>query len=357
VGKLASLVQIIKGWLGGKGVIASKVAFAPQAKSITERLLQESYLPTQRPQKDELPPVISTKTLTPAVASKLAALLPKKCQGYDAVEYRLTRADGQIRASHIPHPLAYSNLVLCIEKHWGNFPDILNNRRSYIRPRFHADGRLIIMKYESWLTKTLKSLGWKLRARYVAQVDISNFFPSIYTHSFGWAIAGMQAAKKSGGKQWYDEVDRALRLTKRNETNGVLIGPATSNIITEAILYNIDEKLTEKGYLFYRHIDDYKCYCSTREDADSFISDISRFLSYYKLSINSKKSQIVTLPASNVDPWVAGLRVCGSLRESLVKVPGQGRFQRFSTAQLRLRCSIISQAHIDMRHRYLHLSR
>ena len=250
----------------------------------------------------------------------------KSSSGFDAVEYRLTRADGQIRASHIPHPLAYANLVLKIETHWEKFPDIFNNYHSYIRPRLHPDGRLIIMKYDSWLTKTLKSLKWRLNSKYIAQVDIANFFPSIYTHSFGWAIDDIQSAKKSGGKKWYDEVDRAFRLTKRNETNGVLVGPATSNIATEVILGKIDEKLSKRSYRFYRHIDDYKCYCKSREEAEAFIADITRFLSYYKLSINNKKSKIVSLPNPATEPWVSELRMAA---RTLGKRPTSGQVSFF----------------------------
>lgn len=298
----------------------------PKATTITARFLQESYFPTQRPAGDELPPILHSKSFTPAVARKISPLMPKKSMGFDAVEYRLTRGDGQIRASHIPHPLAYANLVLTIEKHWNKFPDIFNNFRSYIRPRLHPDGRLIVMKYDSWLTKTLKALGWRLTSRYIAHVDITNFFPSIYTHSFGWAIDGIQVAKKSGGKAWYDDVDKALRLTKRNETNGVLVGPATSNFATEVILGNIDDKLSARGYRFFRHVDDYKCFCSSREEADRFIADMTRLLSYYKLAIKNRKSGVISLPAPDVEPWIAELRI---LARHLGKRPSSGQISFF----------------------------
>ncbi|MEQ8309816.1 MAG: antiviral reverse transcriptase Drt4 [Sphingopyxis sp.] len=294
------------------------VGNTPNPYTVAERLLQKSYFPSQRPNADEIPPVFASTTFTLDVARKIAPLLPKKNSGFDAVEYFLTRSDGQLRASHIPHPLAYACLVLSLEKNWANIPDIFNNKNSYIRPRFHKDGRLIVMKYDSWLTKTLKSLQWRGSARYIATADISNFFPSIYTHSIGWAVDSVKNAKNSKGTAWYDDLDRNLRLTKRNETNGVLIGPATSNIITEIILWKVDEKLRSRNFKFYRHVDDYKCYCDTLEEAESFIASISRFLGTYKLYLNTRKSGIASLPFANDEPWVIDLRsISNSLSQEL----------------------------------------
>lgn len=295
-------------------------------KTLSERLLQRSYFPNQRPAEDELPPIFSSLSFTRPLGVQLARLVPKRSNGFDAVEYRLTRSDGQIRASHIPHPAAYAHLIVVLEKHWAKLPDIFNNHESYIRPRNHPDGRVVIMKYDSWLTKTLKSLKWQSNSKYIAVADISNFFPSVYTHSLGWAIDGIQNAKTSKGQAWYDELDRAFRLTKRNETNGVLIGPATSNIATEIILGKVDEKLRKKNYRFYRHIDDYRCYCLTKEEAESFHSDLTRFIGYFKLYLNTKKSKILKLPATTDDPWVMEVR---SQARGLGKRPKSGQISLF----------------------------
>ena len=283
--------------------------FRPPKDEVVRRLLQSSYFPNQRPSRDELPPVFRTSQISVKVARKLEAKIPKGKYGFDAIEYKLTRADGQIRASHIPHPAAYSALVLAIDRYWEKLPDIFNNQASFIKPRLHRDGRLIVMKYESWLTKTLRSLQWKMTARYVVHADITNFFSSIYTHSLGWAVAGIQEAKSSNGSRWYDKLDKAFRFTKRNETNGVLVGPATSNIAAELVLFSIDKKLSESGYRFYRHIDDYKCYCDTQEKAEQFIADLTRYLSDFKLTLNAGKTKIQALPLPDAEPWVDELRV------------------------------------------------
>jgi hypothetical protein len=278
-------------------------------KSVADRLLQRSYFPNQRTQSDELPPIFDSNSFTYTVAKKFAGLgETKPKEGHDAVEVKLTRADGQTRITHIPHPAAYANLVLTLEKHWGEIPDIAGNPHSYIKPRMHKDGRLIIMNYTSWLVKTLGGLKFKLSQGYVVHADISSFFPSIYTHAIAWGLVGIANAKKSNKKQWFDEIDAAFQSARRKETNGVAIGPATSNIAAEILLINVDEALHKKGYRFFRYIDDYTCYTKTREEAESFIHDLSQQLSKYKLTLNMKKTEIRPLPEPEKASWILELQ-------------------------------------------------
>ena len=179
-----SSVKNILSWIATLFKSKSTAAALPiSPKTLSERLLQRSYFPNQRPAEDELPPIFSSLSFTTPLGIQVAKLVPEKSSGFDAVEYRLTRSDGQIRASHIPHPAAYAHLIVVLEKHWAKIPDIFNNHESYIRPRNHPDGRVVIMKYDSWLTKTLKSLKWQSSSKYIAVADISNFFPKCL-HSF-----------------------------------------------------------------------------------------------------------------------------------------------------------------------------
>ena len=283
------------------------------AHPITDRLLQYNYLPNQRTRGDELPPVFESKTFTRSVALSFAGLgetTPKP--GHDAVEYKLTRHDGQTRTLHIPHPAAYARLVLTLEKHWHLLPDLFNNKSSYIKPRFHRDGRLFMMNYSSWITKTLGGLKLRLTSKFVAKADISSFYSSIYTHSIPWALVGLQTAKRSDRRQWFDEIDQAFQAAKRKETNGVAIGPGTSNIAGEIILYRIDEYLRNKGYKFYRYVDDYTAFSENQQSAELFIHDLSQQLAKYKLSLNMKKTVTGTLPQTEKEHWVIELQAAAA---------------------------------------------
>ena len=96
--------------------------------------------------------------------------------------------------------------------------------------------------------------------KYCVQADISNFYPSIYTHSVCWALVGKDVSKKDRDDQkWFNKIDKAIRSCQDRESIGIHIGPDTSGIIAEIILSQIDKEL--KDFNFIRHIDDYKCYC------------------------------------------------------------------------------------------------
>jgi hypothetical protein len=86
-------------------------------------LLQHNFLPMQRKQREEMPPIFGSLTFTPDVARKLAAgklRTARSYPGYDAVSYKLTRFNGVPRTCTIPHPAAYAQLALCIHGDWSN---------------------------------------------------------------------------------------------------------------------------------------------------------------------------------------------------------------------------------------------
>lgn len=121
-------------------------------------------------------------------------------------------------------------------------------------------------------------------------------------------MAGKDEAKKnvSDKNKWYNAVDYWTCRSKNGETHGVLIGPHTSNILSEIILCRVDKELTPK-YDYIRNIDDYTCYVSSRDEAERFLVDLNAELEKYDLSLNHKKTEIVELPVGAVEQWVSRL--------------------------------------------------
>lgn len=273
-------------------------------------LLQHNFLPTQKKDREELPPIFTSISFTPDVARKLVNGKPRKAdgyQGYDAVDYRLTRFNGVSRSCSIPHPTAYAHLALCIQDNWEKIDYIGSNENSHVRPRKHADGRIVIMDYEKSSDKTLRNLVGSFGRRFIAHTDIANCFPSIYSHAIPWALVGVDHAKKHKQKaEWFNQLDEKLRSLKRNETQGVAIGPATSNIMCEVILARVDEVL-RSDFVFARFIDDYTAYCKTEEEAQEFVRRLAEQLAKYKLLLNINKTEIISLPRAFTDDWVSEL--------------------------------------------------
>lgn len=279
---------------------------------VLSALLQHNYLPTQHEDHKELPPTFSTKTFTPGVARTLVkAQHRNKSKGYDAIEYRMTRFNGVPRLISIPHPVAHARLSLCIHQNWNQLQYIAQNEHSTIKPVDHGDDRIIRMDYDNWRVSSKRSASLGFARKYIVCTDISNFFPSIYSHAIPWAVVGMEGAKKAKMEKgkWFNQLDETVRHTKRNETNGVLIGPATSNVVSEAILARVDKEISSQltDVPFVRAIDDYTAYCRTKDEAEEFIRLLSVKLSQYELLLNAAKTEILPLPQPGAEGWLAQL--------------------------------------------------
>ena len=294
-------------------------------------LLQSDYLPGRSQERDELPPCFSSKLLTPEIADDLIAHTepgPAKNQdrSCDSIAFRLNRHANSTRLLKIPHPEAYVRLCRVIVNQWDEITTLIEeNKESQIVPKISKDNELVSMgPYEADETEshmsilrysaqrrraTTKRLDRAIGKRYLARADIAVFFPSVYTHAIPWAIHTKEIAKRRRrDKRLYGNLlDERSRNMQRGETLGIPIGPATSNILSELLLNPVDTALRD-DYTFLRFIDDYRCYCVSKDEADAFIVALENQLAEYGLQLNASKTSITPLPATTTDPWVIQLR-------------------------------------------------
>ncbi|MFK5951313.1 MAG: RNA-directed DNA polymerase [Methylococcales bacterium] len=303
-----------------------------------EALLRYNYFPFQKRMKEELPPIFTSRQLVPDVADKITAIKHRK-EGYDQVEYLMTRHTNVSRPISIPHPLPYCHLVKSIIDNWDKFSYVCENNISKVKPEHHSDGRLLLMDYGDDYSKTDIALRYGFGKNFRVHTDITNCFPSIYTHAIPWALVGFQHSKKNRQpKHWFNKIDFCQRMLKRGETQGIAIGPATSNIISEAILARIDEVLS-KEFSYFRYIDDYTCYCESYEDGQSFLRRLREELKKYKLVLNIKKTKTVDLPSPIEDDWIVDLSTrmpIGYLNNEKLKVYSSSESIRFIDYAIRI---------------------
>jgi hypothetical protein len=239
----------------------------------------------------------------------------KKIKPFSNITFHLTRYNNAPRLINIPHPISY--YFLCkeitnnwdkISKHIGQVDDYTN--RSMIIPKpNNLNNRLVSMlSYDRNKDEKFLMLDKSFQAKYFVNADIANCYPSIYSHSITWALVGISEAKtnKNNHEIWYNKLDATNRAVQRNETVGIPIGPDTSNVLSEIILSQIDKNLIE--YNYFRFIDDYKCYCKSKEEADNFIKNLSKELEKFHLRLNQKKTQIIELPKTIEEDWVRELK-------------------------------------------------
>lgn len=237
---------------------------------------------------------------------------------FSLLSYKLTRNDNAPRYMGIPHPLAYLDLCRSIKQNWNKIDDSIGKdndkyiETSMIIPKSdNKNKRLISIElYDKNIEEEYLFLDKQLHAKYFVYADISKCFPSIYSHSIPWALVEKETAKDhmNDNTKWYNELDKKLRSMKNNETNGIPIGPDTSNIFVEIVLSQIDRFLLKKKYTYLRFVDDYKCYCKTEKEAQNFIKDLSSQLEKYQLELNTTKTKIERLPKVITDNWVRQLR-------------------------------------------------
>lgn len=304
----------------------------PEADYLYEGLLRHNYLPLVKERRDDIPPLFSTEALAPGIGNQLIAHYDqlrnedkkrRNQDGFDQIEYRTTRFNNVLRLMHIPHPLPFARLCVRLRDHWDRLEYICTNQRSQIKPARHsggrvfvvgeydhlAAGRVVVMEKDRFPEEANEILTLSLGASYRVDADVSSCFPSLYIHAVPWALVGHPEAKRCRAKKtlWYNQLDMSQRQIQRNETKGVPIGPATSNIMTEVVLARVDEALANKKYRFLRYIDDYKCYCTTREEADGFIRDLEQELNAYLLALNTNKLAIFPLPIPSKPSWLTEL--------------------------------------------------
>ena len=241
---------------------------------------------------------------------------PKHSNERDYIRYSGMRNINVPRPLAIPDPFAYANLCKFISTVWPQLTQHFRDKTStelhkvsriHIRKLFN-DEVLFEMNYKNFFMDGDPRQDIMIKSKYIAHADIANCFPSIYSHSISWALVTKQYAKVNRtATLWFNQIDTFTRNLKFGETNGLLIGPHVSNLISEIILTTVDYELVNKGFKYIRNIDDYTCYAKNHEEAESFILSLSDELKKYELTLNSKKTKILPLPTANVKNWVTKL--------------------------------------------------
>lgn len=299
-------------------------------EAVRKALLQHNYLPRQHDHKEELPPIFSSVDFTPEVAAKILEI-PCRQRGYDLLPFRRTRHPNIPRMMGVPHPRAYAQLVDIIAVHWSKIASVCQSPNSQLEFGINDDGRIVIHRYDHTSVDgeledqdPLSDFGKNYRIK----TDINNFYHSVYSHALPWALVGHEEAKKHKGQkhrdEWYNQIDRAVQQCQRGETKGVPIGPATSTILSEILLFKVDEAIRPK-YRFTRYIDDYTAYVDNRDEGDQFLIDLSRALESYALTLNLRKTHVAQLPVLNREEWVTDINLFLGIEDRLGAIDTDSR--------------------------------
>lgn len=280
-----------------------------------ERILAHGYFPK------ELPPPFNSKLFGEFSNNDAAKRLQLKIVQNKQIKpistkpviHNLARAGTLRRKLSIPNPIAQYQVTDLIVKNWSKIKrHCKKSSFSLTTPIYRKHGERAIIPKRPFQFLPRARIASRVSSRYFLSADLSQFYPSIYTHSISWAIHSKTLAKE---KPWdYSMLGNLLDLAIRNgqdrQTIGIPIGPDTSLVIAELILSSIDTKigapLSTKGY---RYVDDYGCGFRSLSDAEAVLNQLQQLVAESQLELNPRKTFISTLPIEVEAKWVPHLRL------------------------------------------------
>lgn len=206
------------------------------------------------------------------------------------------------------HPVLYVDLVNVITKkdNWLS----LQNRFS----DFRNDSRIecISIPAESRSNKSDKAeqiLNWwrnleqyqiklALDYNYCIHSDITDCYPSMYTHTIAWSLMGKSEAKIKREKRLFPNLlDGKIQQLQNGQTNGIPQGSTLMDFIAEIILGYADLQISEMvknknitDFKILRYRDDYRIFSNNKDEAELIMKIISDLLFDLNLKVNSKKT-------------------------------------------------------------------
>lgn len=247
------------------------------------------------------------------------------------LKYSISKGKLSRRYIGIPNPLQYMYLSENTIEAWDDIINIINQSQySQSKPIYQNEfNRRTLTTSSSGVAEFIRQmLDASFNKKIELRLDLSKFYPTIYTHSIPWAMLGKNEAKEiyNKGKDevkrmsqrgdlkallYYkaDAIDVATRNCQGQQTIGIPIGPDTSYTIAELInsridicLNDFDEKLT--GCRYY---DDYYLYVNTIEEAEGIFKFLQAKLHEFGLEINESKVSIKKFPFEFVEKFSADL--------------------------------------------------
>lgn len=245
-----------------------------------------------------------------------------------AAIYSISKGKLSRRFLQIPNPKHFSILSEKITSYWANYEAVFklsDYSKSYPVVEIAADKRSVSTNSKNVADFKNSLLKASIDKLIEVRVDISKFYPTIYTHSVSWALLGKEKAKHyfkqkdnietliAGGDadaalyKYAESVDNAIRACQERQSIGIPIGPDTSHIIAEIVACRIDSilksKLSSIDLKACRYYDDYYIYVSSKDEADLVLKCLQLILSDFQLEINESKIKIREFPFAFEDEF------------------------------------------------------
>lgn len=286
------------------------------ANDIVRRFFKYGYY------SDFLPPWFTTENIDDETIDDFCCLLeewdPVKGDYRPPPSYQIDFTgpkNGQDRRRFsVIHPLHYLRLADTIGCLWDEITDFTEASpfsTSRLRLDEKHDDR--IFEYRPFRYSIQERIERSAGKRWALNMDISNYFGSIYTHHIPLILNGERTYGHKGRDRSISGVclDQDVRIGKASQTNGIPVGPATSRVISEIIATHLDITIrkTDDSVTGIRYVDDYTLYFDNLSSLEQTKGVFEHELSKIGLSLNNAKTEVVQVPESFEERWVRVLRL------------------------------------------------
>lgn len=182
-----------------------------------------------------------------------------------------------------------------------------------------------------WKEVEQKSIELSLEYDHMIQIDLTDCYGSIYSHTLAWALHSKKIAKKDRSEKLIgNHIDVMIQNMRNGQTNGIPQGSVLMDFLAEIILGHIDElvsiKLSKsKGYKILRYRDDYRIFTNNPQQGKEIVKLISEVLLEFGLKINQTKTRFtdsVLIDSIKEDKleWLVNQQSHESLQKQLLMV-------------------------------------
>ncbi|TAN07735.1 MAG: RNA-directed DNA polymerase [Rhodanobacteraceae bacterium] len=304
----------------------------------------------------DLPPYFDFAPVLTDVATYLArrdlSSLSSKPRECDNVNYTIySNKDGRYawRPFRLIHPAMYVDLVNVMTE-----PDAWAQLRARFK-KFSAVSNVDCLSIPQqsrtkrsnraaqilrwWQGVEQASIELALDFEYVLQTDVTDCYPSIYTHSIAWSIHGKSVAKANQRDHTLlgNVVDRRLQDMQQGQTNGIPQGSVLMDFLAEIVLGYADFKLGQRlakarvsDFRILRYRDDYRIFVNDSQAGDLILRALSEVLQGLGMKLNAPKTtgaQAVIASSVKRDKlaWLRGNQYDKNLQKHLLLIHAHGR--------------------------------
>lgn len=283
--------------------------------TIYKTLLAKGYLPK------ELPPHFSSELFASYATTKRGRANLERYQPSDNftryTNFRLALPGQHRRQLPLIHPSSFSTLAQLVAK---NFRRLLKKAArspfSRSRPVYEQDGHRALRPAVKPSNLSRERTIIRAGSSHLLKIDISQFYPSLYTHAVGWAIDSKLRHRRNwrNSRLLGKKVDQSIMNLQGKMSHGIPIGNDISFLLAEVVLAQVDRALKLPRKRAYRWFDDYEIACDSQEEAEKYLALLTKELDTFRLHLNPQKTNIVRLPSPSQLFWQTELLQRAKLR-------------------------------------------